>query len=132
MVSTTSRSHEAAPRSIGVFAGASSDLIASILSAGRDSQCAEKRQCTRRQHCGFTADNPLSTHGRCVRCSLMAIDIRPFQEADRPVVRQLTIAAFEGVSIDHNIDLRLGLVAGRDWRCRKSRDIDRDIDELGA
>ena len=61
----------------------------------------------------------------------MAIHIRPFQEADRPVVRQLTIAAFEGVSIDHNIDLRLGLVAGRDWRCRKSRDIDRDIDEPG-
>ena len=59
----------------------------------------------------------------------MAIDIRPFEEADRPVVRQLTIAAFEGVSIDHNIDSRLGHVAGRDWRWRKSRDIDRDIDE---
>ena len=62
----------------------------------------------------------------------MAIDIRPFREADRPVVRELTIAAFEGVSIDHNIDLRLGPIAGRDWRWRKSRDIDRDIDELGA
>ena len=62
----------------------------------------------------------------------MAIHIRPFQEADRPVVRQLTIAAFEGVSIDHNIEVRLGLVASRDWRFRKSRDIDRDIDEPGA
>jgi ribosomal protein S18 acetylase RimI-like enzyme len=62
----------------------------------------------------------------------MAIDIRPFQEADRPAVRQLTVASFEGVSIDHNIELRLGLVAGRDWRFRKSRDIDRDIDLLGA
>jgi ribosomal protein S18 acetylase RimI-like enzyme len=59
----------------------------------------------------------------------MAIHIRPFHESDRPVVRQLTIAAFEGVSIDHNIDLRLGLVGGCDWRSRKSRDIDRDINE---
>jgi ribosomal protein S18 acetylase RimI-like enzyme len=62
----------------------------------------------------------------------MAIHIRPFQPTDRLAVRQLTIAAFEGVSIDHNIDVRLGFLAGRDWRYRKSRDIDRDIDELGA
>jgi ribosomal protein S18 acetylase RimI-like enzyme len=62
----------------------------------------------------------------------MAIHIRSFLEADRPAVRQLTVAAFEGVSIDHNIDERLGCLAGRDWRYRKSRDIDRDIDELGA
>ncbi len=62
----------------------------------------------------------------------MAISIRPFHESDRAVVRQLTITAFEGVSIDHNIDLRLGFAAGRDWRFRKSRDIDRDIDTPGA
>jgi ribosomal protein S18 acetylase RimI-like enzyme len=62
----------------------------------------------------------------------MAIHIRPLQPTDRLAVRQLTIAAFEGVSIDHNIDARLGSLAGRDWRYRKSRDIDRDIDELGA
>src|SRR6516162_9167372 len=62
----------------------------------------------------------------------MPIDIRPFRESDRPTVRELTIAAFEGVSIDHNIDLRLGAVAGRDWRWRKAQDIDRDIDLLGA
>jgi ribosomal protein S18 acetylase RimI-like enzyme len=62
----------------------------------------------------------------------MAINIRPFREPDRPVVRDLTIASFEGVSIDHNIDLRLGPIAGRDWRWRKARDVDRDIDLLGA
>ena len=62
----------------------------------------------------------------------MAIHIRPLQVTDRPALRRLTIAAFEGVSIDHNIDVRLGSVAGRDWRYRKSRDIDRDIDELDA
>jgi ribosomal protein S18 acetylase RimI-like enzyme len=62
----------------------------------------------------------------------MAIDIRAFQESDRSAVRQLTIAAFEGVSIDHNIEERLGPVAGRDWRWRKSRDVDCDIDMAGT
>ncbi|HZW30781.1 MAG TPA: GNAT family N-acetyltransferase [Isosphaeraceae bacterium] len=62
----------------------------------------------------------------------MSIVIRPFRESDRPTVRELTVAAFEGVSIDHNIDRRLGPIAGRDWRWRKSRDVDRDIDLLGA
>jgi len=62
----------------------------------------------------------------------MTFAIRPFREPDRDAVRELTIAAFEGVSIDHNIDLLLGPIAGRDWRWRKARDVDRDIDVLGA
>jgi ribosomal protein S18 acetylase RimI-like enzyme len=62
----------------------------------------------------------------------MAIAIRPYREADRQAVRELTVSGFEGVSIDHNIDRQLGPIAGRDWRWRKSRDIDRDIDERGA
>jgi ribosomal protein S18 acetylase RimI-like enzyme len=62
----------------------------------------------------------------------MSTVIRPFRESDRPTVRELTVAAFEGVSIDHNIDRRLGPIAGRDWRWRKSRDVDRDIDLFGA
>jgi ribosomal protein S18 acetylase RimI-like enzyme len=62
----------------------------------------------------------------------MAINIRPFREADRPFVRDLTVSAFEGVSIDHNIDLRLGPLSGRDWSWRKARDLDQDIDVLGA
>ena len=58
---------------------------------------------------GIAADKPLSTRtGRHVRCSFMTIEIRPFQEADRSVVRQLTIAGFEGVSIDHNIEVTAG------------------------
>jgi ribosomal protein S18 acetylase RimI-like enzyme len=62
----------------------------------------------------------------------MAIEIRPFQEADRFAVRQLTVAAFEGVCIDHNIDVTIGLIARRDWRYRKSRDIDRDLDDAST
>jgi ribosomal protein S18 acetylase RimI-like enzyme len=62
----------------------------------------------------------------------MAIAIRPYREADRDAVRELTVSGFEGVSIDHHIDRRLGLIAGRDWRWRKARDVDRDLDERGA
>lgn len=62
----------------------------------------------------------------------MAIVIRPYRETDRLVVRELTALAFEGVSIEHNIDQLLGPIAGREWRWRKMRDIDRDLDLLGA
>src|SRR6516165_10555995 len=62
----------------------------------------------------------------------MTIAIRSYRQADRQAVRDLTVAGFEGVSIDHNIDRQLGPIAGRDWRWRKSRDIDRDIDERHA
>ena len=58
----------------------------------------------------------------------MDIIIRPYRESDRQAVIALTVAAFQGVSIDHNLDLRLGAVAVRDWRWRKARDIARDID----
>jgi ribosomal protein S18 acetylase RimI-like enzyme len=62
----------------------------------------------------------------------MSIVIRPFCEFDRPLLRELTVAAFEGVSIDHNIDERLGPIAGRPWQWRKARDVDRDLDFFGA
>jgi ribosomal protein S18 acetylase RimI-like enzyme len=57
----------------------------------------------------------------------MSISIRPYQKSDRAAVVALTVAAFEGVSIDHNLDQRLGAVAGKDWRWRKGRDIERDL-----
>jgi ribosomal protein S18 acetylase RimI-like enzyme len=57
----------------------------------------------------------------------MNVRVRPYQEADRAAVVALTISAFEGVSIDHNLDQRLGPAAGRDWRWRKGRDVERDL-----
>jgi hypothetical protein len=62
----------------------------------------------------------------------MAIVIRPFRESDRPILRDMTVAGFEGVSIDHGIDERLGPISGRNWRWRKARDLDRDLDLFGA
>jgi len=62
----------------------------------------------------------------------MGFVIRPFRETDRAAVITFTVAAFPGVSIDHNVDERLGAVAGRDWQWRKGRDVERDIDSPGT
>ena len=58
----------------------------------------------------------------------MGIVIRPFRETDQAAVIALTVAAFPGVSIEHNVDERLGAVAERDWQWRKGRDVELDID----
>jgi GNAT superfamily N-acetyltransferase len=62
----------------------------------------------------------------------MSIFIRPYRESDRSILRELTVAAFEGVSIDHAIDQALGPIAGRDWRWRKARHVDDDLDTPGG
>ena len=62
----------------------------------------------------------------------MTTRIRPYRETDRPRLRTLTVEAFEGVSIDHNLDRTLGPVAARDWRWRKGRHLDQDVDAPGA
>jgi ribosomal protein S18 acetylase RimI-like enzyme len=67
-------------------------------------------------------DPPRSTR------DVMAIVIRPYRETDRATLRDLTVAAFEGVSIDQNIDRLLGPIAGRDWRWRKARHVDDDLE----
>ena len=58
--------------------------------------------------------------------------IRPYRESDRETLRAITVEAFDGVSIDQNIELRFGLIAGHDWRFRKGRRIDEDVDAPGA
>ena len=62
----------------------------------------------------------------------MTILIRPYHETDRTALVELTVTSFRGVSIDHNVDLRLGPIAGRDWRWRKGRDLELDIDTPGS
>ncbi len=56
------------------------------------------------------------------------MNIRPYRESDRPTLKALTSASFEGVSIDQNIERAFGLIAGKDWRWRKARHIDGDAD----
>jgi len=54
--------------------------------------------------------------------------IRPFRPDDLPRVQSITISSFEGVSIDRNIESEFGVVAGKDWTERKSRDVTTDCE----
>lgn len=53
--------------------------------------------------------------------------IRTYIPADLEALKQITITCFEGVSIDHNIDRVLGNFGARDWKWRKARHIDEDV-----
>jgi ribosomal protein S18 acetylase RimI-like enzyme len=52
--------------------------------------------------------------------------IRPFRAADLARLQEITVDSFEGVSIDRNIEVAFGPVAGRDWRARKAQDVAND------
>jgi ribosomal protein S18 acetylase RimI-like enzyme len=59
----------------------------------------------------------------------MAVVIRAYRPDDKAAILQLTIEAFEPVSIDRNIEKRFGLVGEHDWRWRKSRQVNRELEE---
>ena len=42
--------------------------------------------------------------------------IRPYRPADLERLKEITAICFEDVSIDRNIEARLGLIGSRDWR----------------
>jgi ribosomal protein S18 acetylase RimI-like enzyme len=54
--------------------------------------------------------------------------IRPYRPADLPTLKAITVAAFDGVSIDQGIEREFGEVNGHDWRWRKARHLDDDAD----
>jgi ribosomal protein S18 acetylase RimI-like enzyme len=56
-----------------------------------------------------------------------AMHIRAYQPTDLPVLKQLTVEGFSGVSIDHGIESAFGLINGHDWKWRKARHIDDDV-----
>jgi ribosomal protein S18 acetylase RimI-like enzyme len=58
--------------------------------------------------------------------------IRAYREADREALKRITVEAFDGVSIDQNLEQRFGPIAGHDWRWRKARHIDDDLSAEGA
>lgn len=54
------------------------------------------------------------------------MEIRPFRPEDLDEIRRLTVEAFDGVSIDQNIEQQFGPIAGKNWQWRKGRHIDAD------
>jgi ribosomal protein S18 acetylase RimI-like enzyme len=59
--------------------------------------------------------------------SQASFKIRPYRDSDREALREITALAFDGVSVDQNIEKRYGVIAGKDWRFRKTRHVDWDI-----
>jgi len=53
--------------------------------------------------------------------------IRPYRPDDRDALIDITVRAFDGVSIDQNIEARYGVVHGVPWQERKARHIEFDI-----
>ena len=62
------------------------------------------------------------------------LSIRPYRGPEElDVLKEITAEAFDGVSIDHIIERRHGLLNGEGWRARKVRHIDADVArETGA
>ncbi len=52
--------------------------------------------------------------------------LRPYRPDDLPALKAITVAAFDGVSIDQGIEREFGLVSGHDWQWRKARHLDDD------
>jgi len=56
------------------------------------------------------------------------VTLRVYQPEDLPRLKEITVATFTPVSIDANIEKKFGLVAGLDWKARKTKDIERDCE----
>lgn len=57
---------------------------------------------------------------------LMEFTIRAYTADDLPAMKEITVEAFDGVSLDRNLENKFGVVHGHDWRWRKSRHLDED------
>src|SRR4051794_21076492 len=55
------------------------------------------------------------------------MQIRLYEPTDLEHLKRLTVEGFVGVSIDHGIEERFGLINHHDWRWRKARHIDEDV-----
>ena len=58
--------------------------------------------------------------------------IRRYQESDRAALKEITVLAFDGVSVDQNIERKYGVIAGKNWQFRKGRHIEWDISAYAA
>jgi len=56
------------------------------------------------------------------------MNIRLFQPSDLNELKRITIEGFEGIAIDQSVETALGILNGHDWRWRKARHVDEDIE----
>ncbi|MBT4496630.1 MAG: GNAT family N-acetyltransferase [Gemmatimonadetes bacterium] len=58
--------------------------------------------------------------------------IRKYRPGDLEKLKEITAICFEGVSIDRNIEEKFGPIGEHDWRWRKLRHIDADVEGQNA
>ena len=60
------------------------------------------------------------------------MDIRLYRTDDLPILKQLMVGVFDGVSIDQVIEREFGTVGGGDWKWHKARQLDVDVSRKEA
>jgi ribosomal protein S18 acetylase RimI-like enzyme len=58
----------------------------------------------------------------------MSKRIRLYQRSDLAELKRITVEAFEGIAIDQRVEQHLGVLHGHDWRWRKGRHIEEDVE----
>jgi ribosomal protein S18 acetylase RimI-like enzyme len=53
--------------------------------------------------------------------------IRPYRPSDHAALLEITVRAFDGVSIDQNVEREYGVIAGIGWQERKASHVEADI-----
>lgn len=56
------------------------------------------------------------------------MNIRLFQSSDLDELKRITIEGFEGIAIDQSVENALGILKDHDWRWRKARHVDEDVE----
>lgn len=56
------------------------------------------------------------------------MNIRLYQAADLNELKRITIEGFEGIAIDQSVENAIGKMSGHDWRWRKARHVDEDVE----
>jgi ribosomal protein S18 acetylase RimI-like enzyme len=56
------------------------------------------------------------------------MNLRLYQPSDLEELKRMTIEGFEGIAIDQNVERALGIVGPHDWRWRKARHVEEDIE----
>jgi ribosomal protein S18 acetylase RimI-like enzyme len=57
----------------------------------------------------------------------MSITLRTYRPADLEAIKSLTVAAFDGVTLEQNVEQAIGVLNGHDWQWRKARHVDDDV-----
>jgi len=59
---------------------------------------------------------------------MQTYSIRAYRPADRETILRLTVDSFVHVSIERNAENLFGVLNGKDWKWRKARQVDGDLD----